>query len=70
MQRISFELEFDASSLSAARAIAESKIASYLGVAEEDVPKMAEVEFKIKTNADGVDRTHAYVTIKRTISSL
>ena len=70
MQRISFELEFQASTIAAAKAIAESKIASYLGVAEEDVQKLAEMEFKIKTNSDGVDRTHAYVTIKRTISSL
>lgn len=70
MQRISFELEFDASNINAARSIAEAKIAAYLGVPEEDVKKMTEVEFKIKTNSDGVDRTHAYVTIKRTISSL
>lgn len=70
MQRTSFELEFDASTLAAAKALAESKIAAYLGVDSEEVPSLADIEFKIKTNSDGIDKTYVYATVKRTISSL
>lgn len=70
MQRVSFELEFTASTLAAAKAIAESKVAAYLGIEHEDVSKMTEIEFKIKTDSEGVEKTHAYVVIKRTVVSL
>jgi hypothetical protein len=69
MTRTSFELEFEASNLQAAKAIAESRVATYLNVDSEEVPRLADMEFKVKTNSDGVDRTHVYVTNKRTISS-
>lgn len=65
MQRTSFELEFESSTLSAAVAIAESKISAYLGVPMEDVSSIADIEIKLKTNSEGVDRTHVYASIKR-----
>ncbi len=66
MNKISFELEFEAETAAGATAIAEEKVAKFLGVSAETVPSIVDMELKVKSleNGEGFKVT-LFASVKR-----
>lgn len=69
MLKTSFELEIVAETLTGATAIAEEKIADFLGILPEQVQANVDVELKVKTKDEGLI-VIVYGTVKRGLSNL
>lgn len=69
MLKTSFELEFVAETITGATAIAEEKIASFLGISPEQVQSSVDVELKVKTKGDGLS-VIVYGSVKRGLANL
>lgn len=69
MLKTSFELEIVAETLVGATAIAEEKIANFLGITPEQVQSSVDVELRVKTKDDGLV-VIVYGALKRGLSNL
>lgn len=66
MTKVSFELEFEAETSNGAVAIAEEKIAQFLGIPSEQVPTSVDMELKVKTGEDGKSlKVTVFASVKR-----
>lgn len=69
MLKTSFELEIVAETLVGATAIAEEKIASFLGIPADEVESKVDVELRVKTKDDALV-VIVYGSLKRGVSGL
>lgn len=66
MNKISFELEFEAETSAGATALAEEKVAKFLGIPADSVPSAVDMELKVKSSEAGSGfKVTLFASVKR-----
>lgn len=70
MTRTSFELEIKATTAASAKSLSEVLIADYMGISQEKVSELVELEYRVKSSPESGLIVTVYGSLKRNILNL